>query len=65
MAISVELPGGQSSNYVVVDMRVLDARSETIVINHATNTLSLVTCYPFKDWNPGGHMRYVVTAIGV
>ena len=65
MAISVELPGGQSSNYVVVDMRVLDARSETIVINHATNTLSLVTCYPFKDWNPGGPMRYVVTAIGV
>lgn len=49
----------------MVDMRVLDARSETIVINHATNTLSLVTCYPFKDWNPGGPMRYVVTAIGV
>lgn len=65
MAVSVELPGGQSSSYVVVDMRVLDARSETIVINHATNTLSLVTCYPFKDWNPGGPMRYVVTAIGV
>lgn len=65
MAINVEQPGGRSFRYVVVDMRVLDARSETIIIDHATNTLSLVTCYPFEDWNPGGPMRYVVTAVGV
>jgi len=43
----------------------LDARSETIVIDHTTNMLSLVTCYPFNDWNPGGPMRYVVTAVSV
>lgn len=65
MAVSVELPGGQSSSYVVVDMRVLDTRSETIVIDHTTNMLSLVTCFPFNDWNPGGPMRYVVTAVSV
>jgi len=65
MAIDVEAPSEQFARYIVVDMEILDARTETIEIDHATNTLSLITCYPFKDWNPGGPLRYVVTAVGV
>jgi len=65
MTIDIETPGQEFVRYIVVDMKVLDARTETIEIDHTTNTLSLVTCYPFKDWNPGGPMRFVVTAVGV
>lgn len=63
--IWVERPGGAKSRYVVVDLRVLDTRKETIYVDDSLDILTLVTCYPFTDWEPGGPLRYVVTAAGM
>lgn len=61
--ITVEVPGGEQVVYTVVDMRVIDARKETISLEPMGDILSLVTCYPFNDPVPGGPLRYVVTAV--
>jgi len=61
--IEVERPGGGKISYVVVEKDVLDIRKQTISLDPSGDVLSLVTCYPFTDWDPGGPLRYVVTAI--
>jgi len=61
--IEVERPGGGRIRYVVVEKDVLDVRKQTIRLDPSGDVLSLVTCYPFTDWDPGGPLRYVVTAI--
>lgn len=63
--IDVERPGGLETGYVVVEKNVLDIRKQDIVLDPGADVLTLVTCYPFTDWNPGGPLRYVVTAVAV
>lgn len=63
--IIVERPGGGARTHIVVDVQIIDARTETITINHDADMLTLVTCYPFEDWDPGGPLRYVVHAVAV
>lgn len=63
--IIVERPAGIERPYIIVDIQIIDVRTETIMINHDTDMLTLVTCYPFEDWDPGGPLRYVVHAIAV
>ncbi len=63
--IIVERPGGVQRRHVIVDIEIIDVRTETIMINHDSDLLTLVTCYPFEDWNPGGPLRYVVHAIAI
>lgn len=63
--IIVERPSGVQRRHVIVDIEIIDVRTETIMINHDADMLTLVTCYPFEDWNPGGPLRYVVHAIAV
>lgn len=63
--IVVERPGGKLRRHVIVDVGIIDVRTETIVIDHDTDMLTLVTCFPFEDWNPGGPLRYVVHAIAI
>ena len=47
--------------YRVVDLRVLDSDLESLHIL-SSDQLTLITCYPFKDWVPGGPLRYIVSA---
>jgi len=60
--ISVEMPDGRGHLYRVTGMDVVDARRGSILLDTDSPMLSLVTCYPFNARDPGGPMRYVVTA---
>lgn len=63
--IIVERPGRMQRRHVIVNIEIIDVRTETIMINDDADMLTLVTCYPFEDWNPGGPLRYVVHAIAI
>jgi sortase (surface protein transpeptidase) len=41
---------------------VVDSRSTRIALRSDVPRLTLVTCYPFDAIEPGGPLRYVVTA---
>ncbi len=63
--IIVERPDGVQRRHIIVDIEIIDVRTETITINHDSDMLTLVTCYPFEDWDPGGPLRYVVHAVAL
>jgi len=48
--------------YEVIGADVVDARKGSLVLDTEAAMLSLVTCYPFEARDPGGPLRYVVTA---
>lgn len=60
--INVELPDGRRHLYEVVHIDVVDSRRGALVLDTDEPMLSLVTCYPFDAMDPGGPMRYVVSA---
>lgn len=60
--LRIERPGGRGHLFRVVGIDVLDARRGSILLDTNIPTLSLVTCYPFDAANPGGPLRFVVTA---
>jgi len=51
--------------FEVRDMDVVDSRHEELVIEPGLDRISLVTCFPFDRLQPGGPLRYVVTALPV
>ncbi|MDX1402932.1 MAG: class GN sortase [Woeseiaceae bacterium] len=61
-SIMLETADGDIHLYRVTDIDVVDSRRGSIVIDTEIPTLSLVTCYPFDTEQPGGPLRYVVTA---
>jgi LPXTG-site transpeptidase (sortase) family protein len=60
--LDIELPDGRSVAFVVADLRVADTRKARISLGSQMPRLTLVTCYPFDALQPGGPLRYVVTA---
>src|SRR5262249_55297512 len=48
--------------FVVTGTRVVDSRTTRIALRSDSPRLTLVTCYPFDAIEPGGPLRYVVTA---
>lgn len=60
--IRVEQPSGAKSGYRIVERRVIDTRNEQVMLHPEANLLTLITCYPFEDWSPGGPLRLIVTA---
>jgi sortase A len=60
--VSVEAPDGSRFVFVVTDARVADSRRTRILLDADTALLTLVTCYPFDAINPGGPLRWLVTA---
>ena len=60
--LQVELPNGQKHIYEVSAIDVVDSRRGSLVLDTDESMLSLVTCYPFDAMQPGGPMRYVVSA---
>jgi sortase A len=60
--VTVEAVDGRETHFVVSDVRVVDSRRARIVLNADVARLTLVTCYPFDAVNPGGPLRWVVTA---
>ncbi|SFN22437.1 class GN sortase [Dokdonella immobilis] len=53
----------EAEDYRVASIRIVDARHERIETATAADALLLVTCYPFDALDPGGPLRYVVTAV--
>ena len=58
----VERPDGRTHLFRVTGIDVVDARRGSLLLDTDRATLSLVTCYPFESEEPGGPLRYVVTA---
>ena len=61
-SILFETTEGRKHLYQVTGIDVVDARRGSLVLDTKAPMLSLVTCYPFAAHEPGGPMRYVVTA---
>ena len=60
--IEVEMPDGPRHYFQVTSLDVVDSRRGSLVLDTDEPMLSLVTCYPFDALDPGGPMRYVVSA---
>ena len=62
--ILLQLSDGRQQAYRVDSARVVDSRQEHIhpEIGRGSDTLLLVTCYPFDALRAGGPLRYAVTA---
>ena len=58
----METAVGRKHLYKVVNVDVVDSRRGALQLDTEEHMLSLVTCYPFDATEPGGPMRYVVTA---
>ena len=61
-SIEIEMPGGRRHLYQVSSVDVVDSRRGSLVLDTDEAMLSLVTCYPFDALQPGGPMRFVVSA---
>jgi sortase A len=61
--VTLETADGNTAKFRVVDKRVVDTRRTQMVQDSDSPMLTLVTCYPFDAINPGGPLRYVVTAV--
>jgi len=60
--LSIERTDGRVVHYRVTDTRVVDSRKVRIALGGDHPRLTLVTCYPFDSFQPGGPLRFVVTA---
>ena len=60
--IRVERADGHVVFFSVTDMQVVDSRRDRIALGSNAPRLTLVTCYPFNAIQPGGPLRFVVTA---
>ena len=53
---------GETVNYKITTIEVVDSRVASIKTEQSGQTLVLVTCFPFDAVVAGGPLRYVVTA---
>jgi sortase A len=60
--LRIERPNGRVAFFAITDIRIVDSRRTRIALGADTPRLTLVTCYPFGAVNPGGPLRFVVTA---
>jgi len=61
-SIDVVTTQGETVNYQVETIEVVDSRVATIKTQQSGQTLVLVTCYPFDAVVAGGPLRYIVTS---
>jgi sortase A len=60
--IEVERADGRQLAFIVTALEIVDSRRTRIALDGDTSRLVLVTCYPFVAVDPGGPLRFVVTA---
>lgn len=60
--VSVESFAGVTTVYEVIGRNVVDSRKGSLLLDTDDAVLTLVTCYPFDAVDPGGPLRFVVTA---
>jgi len=61
-AIHLETADGAEHLYRVASTEIVDRTNGSSVATTDEAVLTLITCYPFDDWIPGGPLRYVVRA---
>ncbi len=61
-SLVLETVSGSKHLYTVIGIDVVDSRRGSLLLDTDEPFLSLVTCYPFEALDPGGPLRYVVTA---
>jgi len=60
--LAIETVSGSKHLYEVVGIDIVDSRRGSLLLDTDQSVLSLVTCYPFEARQPGGPLRFVVTA---
>lgn len=60
--LTIESFSGATTDYEVIGLNVVDSRKGSLLLDTDDAVLTLVTCYPFDAVDPGGPLRYVVTA---
>lgn len=60
--LTVDREDGQRYAFAVTSTDVVDVSRATVVLDTDTSQLTLITCYPFDTPQPGGPLRYVVSA---
>jgi sortase A len=60
--LTIESFSGATTDYEVIGLNVVDSRRGSLLLDTDDAVLTLVTCYPFDAVDPGGPLRYVVTA---
>jgi sortase A len=67
--IEIERPDGVTVAYRIASLEVADTRRDRLHLAEgsprARPALALVTCWPFNAVQPGGPLRYVVSAFGL
>jgi len=61
----LELAGGQTEQWEVVDQSIVDARITQLDLGLDADVLTLVTCYPFDSLEAGGALRLVTSLVPV
>jgi len=65
MELRLQAPDGAWRRYEVLTSEVVDSRHARLMPYEGRSVLSLVTCFPFDAIQPGGPLRYVVSAVGI
>ncbi|HRO88852.1 MAG TPA: class GN sortase, partial [Chiayiivirga sp.] len=60
--IAIERADGRRLEFIVAALQVVDSRRTRIALDGDVPRLILATCYPFDAVDPGGPLRFVVTA---
>lgn len=60
--LALEDIDGRVTEYVVQAAEVMDSRVAGLSLHSDVPVLTLLTCYPFDSVDPGGPLRYIVTA---
>ena len=60
--LEVERSDGRVLRFEVIAIDVVDSRNGSVVLDTDEPMLTLITCYPFAATDPGGPLRFVVTA---
>ncbi len=61
-SLVIERIGGRRHLYRIIGIDVVDSRRGSLLLDTDDSMLSLVTSYPIDSAEPGGPMRFVVTA---
>lgn len=60
--LTVQYSNGQQTVFQVSSAEIIDSQQHPLHIPSTPQQLILITCYPFDALQPGGPLRYVVTA---
>lgn len=58
----IQTQNNKTVHYEVISMKIADSRKQMLQADTQSDSLTLVTCYPFDSINSGGPLRYVVNA---